>query len=858
MFAPPLYVVRKFPLSFIISNNFNIQLDPDEEKRFQVKQGDNMLFRQVRLITYETDKFNRFVVFVNCVGGQNKKKEMTRLIHHGFKVGKQEFVVSERSASMVRQGILSFVDRRIAKELDKRITMGITFDKCVISKYSGYRGLCFSSCHCIEGWVPNIVVVPDCFLTIKDQHIKYVYDKKIKFKDKNTGADRDWTQKDITEGVRDITINAFDGCGIAHPKIMEEVRRRIGSDTPITSAVIRLPLMKGVVHSVDYETFFAERGVRFITDIWGVQHDVSPGAEPLMILTEGQYKGYSYFNKTGTIADWEEYWYQFKKYNHCFGIAKWNFDTDTEPLMTRANYQILQDLDLPYDKFRTIADDSINWFEKITDGDPIYTYCFLGMYADKHKALNDYCAAILKNPEMMNEDGVRNYIVNLLGKYRDDMKCGKLWTKSTFKTLTPDLIMLMEHIGGLPLKGALEADEFFCFDRTGTMLGERLLERNPHICKSEHVILKGTTNELLEKYCGHLVNTAIVNCKSITPQRLNGADYDGDLTLIVNDPVIMSGVDRNASVVIDVEDKVTALKEEYSIQNRTNCIIRSLRSSIGEISNYASAYHNKAPKTQEQKKRYEGYVDLLSVVNGKAIDFAKTGVLYPVPRNIAKYGRPLPYFMKYASPYYKRMKKLSCAHSNMNMLCFELERWENTIRKRRMKKFDWRIMFDEEIGYAQEHFDAIELIFCEFYKLCRDLAKLNHQCRHYETYKDILREQNITKEIATNFEVNWQYYYNIYRSRCQQIVPDVRELANICVVLCYDKYKSRNKKFMWQMAGKGVVENIKQVNICLPQECDDGEYEYLGKRYTLAPVESDIPVEYIDAELVPGGDCDVL
>ena len=328
--------------------------------------------------------------------------------------------------------------------------------------------------------------------------------------------------------------------------------------------------------------------------------------------------------------------------------------------------------------------------------------------------------------------------------------------------------------------------------------------------------------------------------------------------MIVNDPVIMSGVDRNASVVIDVEDKVTALKEEYSIQNRTNCIIRSLRSSIGEISNYASAYHNKAPKTQEQKKRYEEYVDLLSVVNGKAIDFAKTGVLYPVPRNIAKYGRPLPYFMKYASPYYKRMKKLSCAHSNMNMLCFELERWENTIRKRRMKKFDWRIMFDEEIGYDQEHFDAIELIFCEFYKLCRDLAELNHRCRHYETYKDILREQNITKEIATNFEVNWQYYYNIYRSRCQQIVPDVRELANICVVLCYDKYKSRNKKFMWQMAGKGVVENIKQVNICLPQECDDGEYEYLGKRYTLAPVESDIPVEYIDAELVPGGDCDVL
>lgn len=105
----------------------------------------------------------------------------------------------------------------------------------------------------------------------------------------------------------------------------------------------------------------------------------------------------------------------------------------------------------------------------------------------------------------------------------------------------------------------------------------------------------------------------------VSTYKNNVGVYDGDLTLVVNDETMMSGVDRNAKIVIDVEDKVTALKEEYNIQNRTNCIIRSLRSSIGEISNYASAYHNKKPKTDEQKKRYEGFVDLLSVINGKAI-----------------------------------------------------------------------------------------------------------------------------------------------------------------------------------------------------------------------------------------------
>lgn len=836
MFAPPLYVVRKLSLSYIIAHNYNIQISPEEEKQFYVKQQDNMLFRQIRMITYESDKYNRFVIFVNCAGGQNKKKQMRKLIHNGFKFGNQDFVLSERSASMVRQGILSFVDKRLSNELDKRITMGIDIDKTVLSKYYAYRGLMYSSCHCIEDWIPNIVVVPDCFLTIKDQNIKYVYDKHLKFVDKNTGEERDWVQKDLAETTKDIEINAFDGCGIAHPKIMDEIRRRIGSDTPVTSAIIRLPFIKGVVHSMDYETFFEERGVNFITDVWGVQHNVSPGAEPIMILTLGQYKGFQYFNKTNTIADWEEYWFQFKKFKHCMGIAKWNFDSDLEPLYTRANYQILQDLDLPYEKFRSLADTSIEWFEKITSGDPVYTFCFLGMFADKHKALNDYCAAILKNPAMMQEDGCRQYITNLLTKYRDDMKCGKIWLKATFKFMAPDLIMLMEHIGGLPLKGCLESDEFYSFDRTGVMLGERLIERNPHICKSEHVILKAVNNDLLEKYCSHLTNVALINCKSIVPQRLNGADMDGDLCFVIDDKVMMQGVDRNAKIVLDVEDKITSLKEADTIQNKTACILRSLRNQIGEISNYASAYHNKIPKTKEQKDRYESYIGLLSVINGKCIDFAKTGVMYPVPRMIAKYGRPLPYFMKYASPYYKRMKKLSGALSNMNQLCFDIERWEGNFRKRRTTEFDWSIMIDPEVGYTEEHFKEIEKIYIEFSKTCKELSEFERQCKNYDRYREILSAEGISKELASEFETDWQYYYNVYRNRCQNIVENPKELANIAVELCYGKYKNRNKKFMWMMAGKGIVQNIKQVNIRLPQQCDDGEYEYLGKTYTLAPV----------------------
>lgn len=322
--------------------------------------------------------------------------------------------------------------------------------------------------------------------------------------------------------------------------------------------------------------------------------------------------------------------------------------------------------------------------------------------------------------------------------------------------------------------------------------------------------------------------------------------YDGDLVLVLNSPLMMKGVDRNAKIVIDIEDKVTALAEKDTIQNRTACIMRSLKSLIGEISNYASCYHNKTPKTEKQKETYSRYVDLLSITNGKAIDFAKTGVLYPVPRQIAKYGRPLPYFMKYASPYYKRMKRLSCAHSNMNEMCWFIEKWADGLRHKRSDGFDYTVMIDKEAEVSQEHFDAIEKIYVEFNKMVAELAETERHCRYFNRFKDELEAEGITKEFAANFEVDWQLYYNKFRARCAEICPNPKELANIAVKLCYQKYPRRSKKFMWVVAGTGIVENIQQVNICLPQLCDDGEYEYLGKRYALVPVGNELNIEPIE------------
>lgn len=842
MFSPKHYTVRKYPLSLFIKYNFNIPEEVANDIQYQVLQSDTMLLRQIRLVSHDDSDYNPFLIYIDATGAQNKPDVVKHLMQHGAKIGKRKFSFGERSASMVRQCIFSMVESHIWPELNRRISMEVSFSEnpVVLSKWMAYRGLMMSSCHCIplNEWFPKIIVVPDHMLTIPDQKIKCLCDKKMEFVDKKTGKKREWVQKDIKEDTINYEINAFDGCGIAHPSLMRQIEKKLNTSEHISSMIFRMPYFKGVFNEMDYVSFYEERGVTEITDIWGVKHSVARDAEPMFIAGESMFKGVKYFKRDGTIADWERYKQLLLKYNHAMGVAKWNYQFENEPLETRSNYQILVTLDLPYDGFKHLADKSVDWYQKITSNteDGIFhTNCFLGLMADDVNPLTHYAAALARNPEMIHESSVKAYIHSLLDKYRNDFKCGKLFLDATYKFLAPDLIAFMEGAAGLPIVGCLESDEFYTFDRRGAASGWRVVDRNPHLASAEHAVLKGVNNELTQKYCSHLENVAMINVKSITPQRLNGADFDGDLVLVIDSDIMLKGIDRNARIVCDTQDKITALAQLDNLQNRLDCVLRGLKSQIGEYANYGCAFHNKVATTEKTKKEYENYIDILSICMGKEIDFSKTGVKFSVPRNIASYGRPLPRFMKYAGPYYARQHNLSNAHSNMNLLCMDLERWERGVRwhKEPAGSFDWHIMYDSEIGYDQDVFDEIEAVFLDFNKYRKNQLELEKKAKNWKIYRKEL-EGIMTKEEAKTYETNWQAIYNVYRNKCKLICPDVRELANILVVLCYEKYPNKFKKFLWHMAGAGVVENIKPIPVQLPVHDPNGKYEYLGQRYSLA------------------------
>lgn len=835
MKSPKLYSIRKLRLTYIIENNNNINISYKEQKLFEVKQSDNMLFRQVRLITGDKNDYNKYIVFVDCTGWKSKEKELREILTNGFKLNGITYVPTEKSASMSRNAVIGFVDKSIEEELNKRITMDMEIKKTVLAKLMGYRGLFFSGCFCLENWYPNIVVVDDYSKIIPNQNIKYLVDIEKPYTNKE-GKSFIWKEKGIKEGNHDVKINLWDGSGIHSPEVTKYVREQIQPKENPTSILWRLPYMKGMTHEVDFKKWFrSESGKGFIIDIFGLIHNIK---DVDMIITKSFYKGYGYLKKENNYKDWLIYWEKFKKHNHCVGVATWNYSFENEPKMTKSSYQILQDLDLEFEEFIQLADYTKEWIDKIINGDQIYTYCFLGLFADHTKPSNDYMIAILKNPEMLKEESVRKYLIDLLRKNIDLMKCGKLYLKGAFKFVVTDLIMFLRYISGMDVEGVLKHDEFYSVDFNGVCLEERIIERNPHISKEEHLILQGTNHPLFEKYCSHLSNVCQLNGYSLSLPRLNGADEDGDKIFQIDNSIIKSGIDRNIPIVIDIEDKITALEEEINTKNIIDCTIRSMTSLVGESSNCATCYHNKSPQTEKQKNKYLEYINILSIVNGKAIDYAKTGVIFNIPRQIAKYSKPLPYFMKYAGNYYKILKKFNKSQSNMNRLAWDIEKWHKNIRfKRVYKDFDYNIMIDKSIPFNQDKFDKLEQLYLEYLKQMKELGKQNAIGKNYEKYREYFDyNDGLTKEEVINTSINWNYYYDLYKEKSKEICPNKKELANLAVKLCYKKYPKKNKKFIWVVASQGIIDNLKQIQIKLPIEDRNGDFEYLGNYYNLQEV----------------------
>lgn len=624
MKSPELYTILKLDMFNFIhfekdeNNNkihtFNrdIQLNSNQIQHNEIKQQFNHLFRIIKNNKQINNNKIDDVIFIDCHRHKNYPQELDGILRYGVSINGVVYKYWGKSASMSRNGILGLVSEEMYDLVEQYAMMEIQFEKTVLSKFEAYKCLLLSSCFTIEEELPYMIVVDDYDTVVKDVHIKYVDEQELEYIDKDTGKIKLFKEKVIKEGTKDIGITTNDGSGLCTIEIAKHWAEYLNLDYVPCASMLRVPYIKGLAIAVDFKGYYKEHSITEITDIWGHKHKVD---DIDIILTKSQFKGYKYFKVNGDYSDWERYLGLLKKYNYCIGIAKMNYSHKDEPKMTRCNYQTLQTLDITTEELIDVSQYTREWIERVLNGDLLYTYKYLGI-SENTEPMNDYMKAILYNPQMVHDAQVKNYLIKLMENTINEMKIGKIYIKGAFKIMIPDVIQMLQYIGGMKPVGCLKAGEMYAKEHKG----KYLLNRNPHLSRSEHVILNAVINDEIAKWLSHLEGICMFNGYDVSAPRLNGADFDGDLVLVHNNKKLMKGVDNNLPIVLDIEDKITAKELPYTLEHIIQFTKASLDSRIGEISNCGTSYVNKYTKTEEKKKLYDDYCCLLSVINGKEID----------------------------------------------------------------------------------------------------------------------------------------------------------------------------------------------------------------------------------------------
>ena len=563
--------------------------------------------------------------------------------------GKEDhrYIAFERSASMSRQNRLAFVRTDVYEPLRERMMLGMNIGDCQLSKLYAYNALLFTSgTRYINTSIlsdKKIIVVKNPQSTIENVNVITVEDD---------GTDNPMRKYTRVEKTTDITITEFDGEGFISPRLAEALGREHNSFQ------IRMPYIKGVVHKVDFASLFAELGVPYIVDMWGERPDP---ADVDMILTDSMFKGRKWMESNN--LSWGEYLDRCAKYGHALYVS--GKDKLGAQNTTELNYQFLNTLSITDEEFRpkglplgwydSPEYDSRNWITKTTE---VAYYRLVADNGARRKYFLDdlqdvevatkrrqYRAELIAKNGMFIDEPIfakelTDRAENILSKYA----VGKLLVTGDNRYLSDDLLRLIAYIAKDSLKE--KSDDIYRRLEEEFISGNEIYAplphyaenefytvlRSPHIARNEEALVKPMKpGALREKYFSHLGYVIMVDSRSLIPERLGGADFDGDMVktiadLLINQCVIRSSTELPLLKIPTAEPLISDANDWYA---RFVTVRNTFSSRVGQISNAALnrgvlAYDENT--TSEDKVHYNQDVETLAILTGLEIDSAKSGI----------------------------------------------------------------------------------------------------------------------------------------------------------------------------------------------------------------------------------------
>ena len=538
------------------------------------------------------------LVYIHFTEGidDEKRDSVETLLEKGIKLkfkgnkGFVRFVPFDKSASMARQNVISFISEDVFAAVDCSLRLGLDWKMLTNvepSKYYAYRGL-----YMTEG-----IEIPHDAFPLNEKTVIVVgndnfpvFEKALCISNRNDTSDSSLIDLNNKVGletfseIEEIDSTPFDGEGLISPDYAQILNKRaVGiKDVEATSFQIRMPFTKGMLHRVDFHKFFRDQFPDEniedleITDWYGIKRNLS---EVRIILTDSMFKCChwlkQYFKMPGSNEDSNDYqfdpmWYYFNsfhKYKHSMYLVSSDVNFRAGD-MIKMNYQFLNTLDLSREDFINLVNEHLENTRLLKEDPFVARNALLRMDNSEDDTINEEGAsenldkaaweyALEKNIAFINDPKIKGLLKQLQDSQIVDVRRGRILVDGLLKYLSGDLLQLLiniaeacevkdtDRIEYLRHYRTLYQDRFFIADMKKNGLNERDyygILRSPHLSRNEQCALRPVNPSIYKKYFGHLKGVIIVSNKSSVPAALGGADFDGDTVKIIRDRIINEAI----------------------------------------------------------------------------------------------------------------------------------------------------------------------------------------------------------------------------------------------------------------------------------------------------------------------------
>lgn len=483
----------------------------------------------------------------------------------------------------IKNNTIVFVSERLADELKRRIDNGRdTSKELVTAKLEAYKALTCSAS------IP--VSPPNGILIVNDAETEFLSDI-IYLTDEAPG------EPTMTEQAnQSITLNASDGCGMMLPSLAERWSNELELDYTVSGLNTRFSFEKGMLFTFDFIDFADKVAETYtVSDAWGNEVDIR---NVEAVFTTSMVKLWDSYSSC------KDYLEKSMSNGYTFAVTK----TCPKKLENERNlnYQFIQSYDLDDDDIDELIKPTMDEFREVLNDDWRKSILFLkgsGLNSNNVEKLDDdYIKAIMIDNNVLNDPYVKNNIYQLIKCRIDEAKVGVIKVHGNYSIASGDPYLLCQSIFGLEKTGLLKQGEIYNKYWADSGAEKLVCFRAPMTCHNNIRSVIPVKKDEVQYWYRYMNTCTIFNAWDTACAALNGMDFDGDLIMLTDNPVLVRKHQKlPALMCAQRRANKTIPSEEDFIQSN----IESFGNDIGMTTNWITGMFDTRAKFEEGSEEYE-------------------------------------------------------------------------------------------------------------------------------------------------------------------------------------------------------------------------------------------------------------